>query len=109
MTASWRAFRRRWEGAVLDANLRSGIQAYAFGVVGAFLVLVPWSGMYDEVVVWSQVSPVLGDIVAAGWFRGLVSGLGVLDLTVAIRELSRLRAGEAPAPAPAPADRPEER
>lgn len=75
----------------MDAKLRSGIQAYAFGVVGVFLTLVPWSGLYHHVVVWSQMSTSLGEIFAAGWFRGLVSGLGVLDLAVAAREIARLR------------------
>ena len=87
----------------MDARLRSGLQAYVFGVAGVFLVFAPWSGLYHHVVVWSQMSPVLGDVLGSGWFRGLVSGLGLLDLAVAVRELLRLRAGgDRPADAPGP-------
>ena len=55
---------------------------YAFMVLGLFLLVVPWTPVWERVMSgWS--SDTLGAWVRAGWVRGVVSGLGALDLVVA--------------------------
>lgn len=74
----------------MDPKLRSALTAYVFGVLGVFLVLAPWSALYRQVLIWAEVSSTVGTVLAGGWFRGAISGIGLLDLAVAVREARRL-------------------
>ena len=64
---------------------------YAFFLLGILLVVLPWTA------VWARVArillpPSLVEWAMSGWLRGAVSGLGALDLAVAVqvaRELWR--------------------
>jgi len=96
MTAAHGGFPDRAAREVgVDVRLRSALAVYAFGVLGAFLVLAPWSAVYGNVLVWSEVDAGWGRVLASGWFRGMISGVGLLDLAVAVREGLRLRGGAA--------------
>ena len=73
----------------MDARIRRALLLYAFTVLGIFLVVAPWSP------VWSQSARILSDgwagrLVRSGWFRGVVSGLGALDLVVALQMVREL-------------------
>jgi len=51
-------------------------------VLGVFLLLAPWTPVWDQAI--RALLP--GEIVPwarSGWVRGIVSGLGALDLLVA--------------------------
>lgn len=79
----------------MDPRLRSAFTAYAFGVLGVFLVFAPWSALYRNILMWAEADPAIGGVLASGWFRGLVSGIGLIDVWVAAREARRAaRAGD---------------
>lgn len=65
------------------------LSAYLFGVLGLFLLAAPWSGVWESFVLpfapttWSS-------LVRSGWMRGFVTGLGVLNLAVALSDGTRL-------------------
>ena len=62
---------------------------YAFGVLGLFLIAVPWTPVWDQVT-RTLLPQALGEWVGSGWVRGAVSALGVLDLVTAAREARSL-------------------
>jgi hypothetical protein len=59
---------------------------------GLLLVLVPWSAFWDRNY-FSETLPWLRQLMANGFVRGAVSGLGVLNLIAAIGELVDMFAG----------------
>ena len=69
--------------------------------VGAFLVIFPWTQQWDSNSLASLL-PSLRDYWTSSYFRGALSGLGLLNIYISIGELLRLRR---PGPNPAPADR----
>lgn len=84
-------------GEALDSRIRTALALYAFFLLGILLVIMPWTA------VWAHVAsillpPALKGWVMSGWLRGVVSGLGALDLAVAAqvaRELFRgMNAGD---------------
>jgi hypothetical protein len=57
--------------------------------IGLFLMLFPWSQWWE--LNWLPVhSPALAELWLSPYLRGAVSGLGALDLYIAIAELLRL-------------------
>jgi len=79
----------------LDPRLRHAAQLYFFFIFGVFLLVAPWSLIWDHMVVSIYPSG-MAAILRSGWVRGGVSGLGVLDLILAVRQLSlMLTAGRA--------------
>ena len=60
--------------------------------VGLVLAVVPWSA-YWERNYFADSLPVLHAIITNSFFRGAVSGLGVVNLAAAIAELRSLLAG----------------
>jgi len=72
-------------GGPLPARIRTALLAYVFGVLGAFLLAAPWSPLWDFATL-SVAQYALGPWVRSGWVRGAVSGLGALDLWVALQE-----------------------
>lgn len=84
----------------LESRIRAAIALYAFLVLGLFLLVAPWTPVWNRAAV-GLLSTSLGGTVRSGWLRGLVSGLGALNLVLALEvagELWRsLRAG-APGP-----------
>lgn len=61
---------------------QTALQVYAFAAVGLFLIVVPWSPVWD-----SATAPYLptwaGSWLRSGYVRGAVSGLGGLNLLAA--------------------------
>jgi hypothetical protein len=62
------------------------LACYALGVV---LVLVPWSPRYWERNPLLEGRPEVAAVALNPYFRGAVSGLGVLDILIAIAALRR--------------------
>ena len=60
--------------------------------VGLVLAVVPWSA-YWERNYFAGILPALHAIITNSFFRGAVSGLGVVNLAAAIAELRSLLAG----------------
>ena len=52
---------------------------YAFAAVGVFLVAVPWSNVWTSATVGYLATPA-GPWLRSGFLRGLVSGIGILNL-----------------------------
>ena len=70
-------------------------------MLGIFLTLLPWHS-FGIVGDWGDNyflgfltnligSPVLQNIIASNWFRGAVTGLGILNLFIAFWEMAHFR------------------
>jgi hypothetical protein len=73
----------------LVSRLRTAFLVYAFAALGVFLVAVPWSPVWETSTA-GYLPTVLGPWLASGFVRGLVSGLGLLNLAAAWSEASSL-------------------
>jgi len=54
--------------------------------IGGLLTLLPWSPGYWEQNGWLLAHPALNHYLQMGWVRGLISGVGLLDIWIAISE-----------------------
>ncbi len=59
--------------------------------IGGLLAVLPWSPRYWDHNAWLLAHPTLDTIIGKGWVRGVVSGLGLLDIWVGISELLHYR------------------
>jgi len=73
----------------LDPRIRSALALYAFAALGIFLLVAPWTPIWTRATIALAPTPA-GAWVTSGWLRGLVSGLGALDLVVALQVLREL-------------------
>lgn len=69
--------------------LGRAVSVYLFAVLGIFLVVAPWTPVWDEAV-WAVLPGLIGSWASTGWVRGIVSGLGTLDLVVAAADAHAL-------------------
>ena len=67
------------------------LRLYAFGILGVFLLVAPWTALWDQATQMLAASA-SWSWVRSGWARGLASGLGALDLLAAVRAGLELRA-----------------
>jgi hypothetical protein len=58
--------------------------------VGALVVLLPWRSIWTTNA-WINNWPIVANFIAQGWVRGLVSGLGLLNIWIACSVLFRRR------------------
>ena len=58
--------------------------------VGAFLTVFPWTPQWDGNSV-ASLFPWLHDLWISSYFRGALSGLGLLNIYISLGEVSRLR------------------
>jgi hypothetical protein len=58
--------------------------------VGAFLTVFPWTSQWDTNSL-SNLFPWLRGVWTSSYFRGAVSGLGLLNVYISLGEVSRLR------------------
>jgi hypothetical protein len=56
--------------------------------VGALVVLLPWRSIWTTNA-WINNWPMVASFIAQGWVRGLVSGLGLLNIWIAFSVLFR--------------------
>lgn len=64
--------------------------------VGVLLILLPWTNFWDENYFLGFIqsrlhAPWLVTVLASGYFRGLVTALGVVNIVAAIRDVFRFR------------------
>lgn len=57
---------------------------YAFVVFGIFLLVAPWTPIWNRAML-ALLPTSMGGWMMSGWLRGVVSGLGALDLMVAMQ------------------------
>ena len=82
-------------------RLQTALHIYVFAVLGLFLIAVPWSPVWHVATAPYLPTPV-GPWLRSGFVRGLITGLGALDLLAACGEsrafLRDLRGGETAGP-----------
>jgi len=59
--------------------------------IGGLLAVLPWSPRYWDQNGWLLAHPALESIINKGWVRGLVSGIGLLDVWIGVSELLHYR------------------
>ncbi len=70
-------------------RLHAALRLYLFALIGLFLLVAPWTPVWDQATL--PLAPIeLGVWLRSGWFRGIVSAVGALDLMVAIGEAGGL-------------------
>jgi hypothetical protein len=70
-----------------------------FFEVGFVLIVIPWSAFWDRNY-FAQMAPPLGALITNNFFRGAVSGLGLINVLAGLAELISLvlaRSSERPA------------
>ena len=79
-------------------RIRSAMILYFYGVLGMFLLTVPWTPVWDQATL-AFLPTSIGGWMNSGWARGAVTGLGALDLCAAAQEAGlvwrRLRSSQA--------------
>ncbi len=83
----------------METRIRQALSLYAFGLLGVFLSVVPWTAVWTEATM-ALVPTSIEAWFLSGWMRGLVSGLGALDLVVAIELFRDLWVGMRPGQPP---------
>jgi hypothetical protein len=68
-------------------------------LIGGFLTVLPWTYYYWEHNGWLLAHPSVNVVMQQGWVRGVISGLGLIDLWIAVSELLHYR-DYRPAPTP---------
>lgn len=59
--------------------------------VGALLTVLPWSQRYWDGNGWLLMHPAIQTVLEKGWVRGVVSGIGLLDVWIGVSELLQYR------------------
>ena len=59
--------------------------------IGALMVVLPWSPRYWDQNAWLLGHPALESVLGAGWVRGLVTGVGLIDIWIGVSELLHYR------------------
>ncbi len=59
--------------------------------IGAWLTVLPWSPRYWDQNAWLVAHPGVAAVLMRGWVRGLVSGVGLLDVWIGVSELLHYR------------------
>jgi hypothetical protein len=75
--------------------------------VGAFLTVFPWTPQWDSNSL-ATLFPFLRDLWTSSYFRGALSGLGLLNIYISLGEVTRLRKagrGRPPTSGVPPADK----
>jgi hypothetical protein len=79
------------------SRLQRALQVYAFAALGLFLIVAPWSPVWHSATA-AYLPTAIGPWLRSGFAKGLVTGLGALDLIAALGEaqafLRDLRPGE---------------
>jgi hypothetical protein len=73
----------------LISRLRTAFLVYVFAALGVFLVAVPWSPVWETSTA-GYLPTVAGSWLRSGFVRGLVSGVGLLNLAAAWSEARSL-------------------
>jgi len=66
----------------VQSRTGAALSLYAFAVLGLFLLVAPWTPAWTQAT-YALLPKSVGRWVLSGWARGVVSGLGALDLAIA--------------------------
>ena len=66
--------------------MRRLLLAACFFEIGVVLIVVPWSAFWDRNY-FAQVAPPLEALITNNFFRGAVTGLGVINVSAGLAEL----------------------
>ena len=67
----------------MQSSVGRAISLYAFTVLGIFLIVAPWTPVWEQATL--VLLPAAAKWMLTGWVRGVVSGLGALDLVIALQ------------------------
>ncbi len=73
----------------MSSRLHTAILIYAFAALGVFLVVAPWSPVWEASTV-GYLPTAAGPWLRSGFVRGFVSGIGALNLAAAWGEAREL-------------------
>jgi hypothetical protein len=73
----------------VPSRLKTAFLVYAFAALGVFLLVAPWSPVWEASTA-GYLPTSAGPWLRNGFLRGLVSGLGALDLVAAWSEARTL-------------------
>ena len=59
--------------------------------IGGLVTILPWSPRYWDANGWILGHPAAANWLLRGWVRGLISGIGLLDLWIGVSELLHYR------------------
>jgi len=59
--------------------------------IGALMAVLPWSPRYWDQNGWLLAHPALEAVLQQGWVRGLVTGVGLIDIWIGVSELLHYR------------------
>ena len=82
----------------MTSRLQTAFLVYVFAALGVFLLAAPWSPIWEASTA-GYLPTAAGAWLRSGFVRGLVSGLGALNLAAAwseARSLLGLAAGDGP-------------
>lgn len=79
-------------GFPLDSRISAALALYAFLILGVFLLVAPWTPVWQQAtLLWAPTR--WAQWLRGGSVRGLVSGLGAVDLVVALQLAAELWKG----------------
>jgi len=58
--------------------------------VGVFLIVFPWLGIWENNTIPATIAPWLADLWGNPYFRGALSGIGVVNVYISFAEMVRL-------------------
>ena len=59
--------------------------------IGGLLTVLPWLPRYFDSNGWLLAHPAVGNFVGRSWMRGVLSGIGLIDIWIGISELWHYR------------------
>ena len=65
---------------------------------GLVLLIVPWSGLWERNAFLGMAAAWVVDIARTGWFRGAISGVGLLLVGAGLAEAVSIRTSSPPPP-----------
>jgi hypothetical protein len=65
---------------------------------GLVLVIVPWSGLWERNAFLQMAAFWVADVARSGWFRGAVSGIGLMLVAAGFAEAVSIRTPSRPGP-----------
>jgi hypothetical protein len=60
-------------------------------LIGGLLTILPWSPRCFDSNAWLLAHPAVGNFLSKSWMRGVLSGLGLIDIWIGISELLNYR------------------
>ncbi len=59
--------------------------------IGVLMTVLPWWPKFWEHNGWMLAHPMVGGVLQRGWVRGVISGIGLLDIWIGVSEMVHYR------------------